>query len=231
MKNYLELFFPSWVSEINQTKTDIDVFLNNAGVFRKPGRRTADGFDTVLGTNYLGVYYLTESIFPYLKELPHEVTYINTVSIIHKVASEKYKDCFSGKRKNSFSVYGASKLCLAKYTYELARLNGNTNIRVLMNHPGISITPLGIGAFGSFAGKLAKIAGGIFNSPEKSALSLPYIMSNSFPAGSIIGPNRLSGGWGYPEVNRVGRMVKTGADELIGFTKEQINIFDCEGFS
>ena len=212
----------SFVSEIEKTKTDIDVFLNNAGVFRKPGERTTDGFDTVLGTNYLGVYHLTRSILPYLKTLPHEVLYINTVSIIHKVANGKYEDCFKGKRQNSFSVYGCSKLCLAKYTCALARENENSNIRVLMSHPGISITPLGVNAFGAFVGKAAKIAGRLFNSPEKSALALPFIMSNNIPAGSIVGPNKLFGGWGYPRINRVKNRVKTGAAELIAFTEEQI---------
>ena len=211
-----------FVSEIESKRTDIDVFLNNAGVFRKPGMRTSDGFDAVLGTNYIGTFYLTEKIIPYLKALPHEVLYINTVSIIYKFASENYKDCFSGKRKNSFEVYGASKLCLAKYTYDLAKRCEATNIRVLMNHPGIAATPLGFEAFGKTVKALSRVLGGIFNSPEKSALSLPLIISKDFTAGSLIGPARLSGGWGYPEENRVKIKAKTGAKELTEFTKEQL---------
>lgn len=212
-----------FVSEIKRNEIDIDVFLNNAGVFRKPGERTEQGFDMVLGTNYLGLFYLTESILPYLKKLPHEVLYINTVSIIHKVASEKYEACFRGEKTGSLSLYGCSKLCLSKYTYELAKISEGSNIRVLMNHPGIAITPLGVNAFGATVKHLSNVFGWVFNSPEKSALALPLIMSKNIPAGSIIGPNKFFGGWGYPKVNRVCRKVKTGARGLIVFTKKEID--------
>lgn len=211
-----------FIRQIKQSNTDIDVFLNNAGAFRKPDMLTADGFDMVLGTNYLGVFYLTEGILPYLKTLPHEVLYVNTVSIIHKIASISYDDFFYAKKQNSLAVYARSKLCLAKYTYELAKRCAGTNVRVVMNHPGIAITPLGVDAFGAGVKRLSRIFGGIFNSPEKSALSLPYIISKDIPAGSVIGPNRLLGGWGYPKKNRVLRKVKTGGGELIEFTNEQI---------
>ena len=60
------------------------------------------------------------------------------------------------------------------------------------------------------------------NTPEKSALSLADILSHEVPAGSIIGPNKGCGGWGYPEINRVGRRVKEGAEELIRFTNREI---------
>ena len=75
-----------------QDKTDIDYFVNNAGVFHQPNQKTADGVELVLGTNYIGVYYLTEKLLPYLQTLPHEVGYINTVSIIHKIAKILQQD-------------------------------------------------------------------------------------------------------------------------------------------
>ena len=57
---------------------------------------------------------------------------------------------------------------------------------------------------------------------EKSALSLADILSHEVSAGSIIGPNKGCGGWGYPEINRVGRRVKEGAEELIRSTNREI---------
>ena len=41
----------------------------NAGVFRQPGKTTEDGFDLVIGTNYIGAYYLTELLLPVLAAL------------------------------------------------------------------------------------------------------------------------------------------------------------------
>ena len=212
-----------FVRQIKETGTDIDVFLNNAGVFHKPGERTADGFDKVLGTNYLGVYYLTESILPYLETLPHEVLYVNTVSIVNKIATVDYGDFFYSENYNNFSVYARSKLCLSRYTLELSKRCEGTNIRALMCHPGIVMTPLSVGAFGNTVKRLSEVFGGIFNSPEKSSLALPFIMANDVPAGSIVGPSKLFGGWGYPEINKIPRRVKTGGTELLDFSQKQIN--------
>lgn len=84
----------AFVERIRRDAIDIDVFVNNAGVFHQPGKKTKDGFDLVIGTNYIGVYYLTEKLMPHLQALPHEVSYINTVSLIHKIANVDYGDFY-----------------------------------------------------------------------------------------------------------------------------------------
>ena len=210
----------SFVDDIQ--KVDVDIFVNNAGIFHQPGKKTRDGFDLVLGTNYFGVYYLTEKILPYLRSLPHEVTYINTISLVHRYATLDYKDFYFSERYRSLAVYARSKLCLAKYTYYMAKQLEGSNVRIYMNHPGIAITPLGLNAIKPWLAKFKNVAAPFFNSPEKSSLSVAYIMSHSFPAGSIIGPRRCLGGWGYPKLNRTCDKVKTGAEELIVFTKNEI---------
>ena len=206
-----------------QGKTDIDYFVNNAGVFHQPNQKTADGVELVLGTNYLGVYYLTEKILPYLQSLPHEVGYINTVSIIHKIAKIKYGDFYYAKKYKNFGAYARSKLCLARYTYALASRCADTNVRVWMIHPGIAMTPLGLNAFGGKVKGAATFFRGLFNTPEKSALALAYLTERQEAAGSLIGPRALFGGWGYPKKNRILRKVKVGADELITFTEREIS--------
>ncbi|MBR4911056.1 MAG: SDR family NAD(P)-dependent oxidoreductase [Clostridia bacterium] len=210
----------AFAAQLQQEKTDIDVFLNNAGVFRKPGKTTAQGFELVMGTNYLGVYRLSEKVLPYLKTLPHKVLYINTVSLIHKAAKTDYGDFFCQRHYGSFKIYARSKLYLARYTYCIAKKYENSNVRILMSHPGIAITPLGINAFGKTVGHAAKAVSVLFNSPEKSALALPFIIANGLPAGSIAGPKKLFGGWGYPKVNRVLKRVKTGGEQLAAKTLE-----------
>lgn len=212
----------AFVEDLKSGNVDVDIFLNNAGIFRKPGQTTKDGFELVMGTNYLGSYYLTEMVLPYLEGLAHEVIYINTISIIHKIGTVDYSDFFYRKHYNSFAVYARSKLCLAKYTYYISQRNKDSHVHILMSHPGIAITPLGTEAFGKVVGHLATVLGGLFNSPEKSALSLPYIIANEPPAGSISGPRGFLNGWGYPAVNKVRRNVKTGGRELCTFSSKQI---------
>ena len=214
----------AFCEELEGSKVDIDAFVNNAGAFRQPGKKTADGFDLVIGTNYIGTYYLSERVLPYLSSLPHEVVYVNTISIIHKIATVDYADFYYEQRKHypTFPVYARSKLCLAKYTYALTKRYAGSNVRILMNHPGMTLTPMGLNALGNGIKRLTGIVERLSNSPEKSALSLAYILSHEIPAGSIVGPNKGFGGWGYPEMNRVGQRVKEGAEELMRFTNMEI---------
>ena len=214
----------AFVSAIQQQGIDIDVFVNNAGCFHQPGKKTKDGFDMVIGTNYLGTYYLTEKLMPYLLSLQHEVTYVNTVSIINKIARVGYKDFYFTKGKHrSIAKYGRSKICLTKYTSALAKKYEGSNVCVYMNHPGITLTPLGLNAVRKGIADFATaLLTPFFNTNEKSSLSVAYILSHTLPAGSIVGPNKCFGGWGYPTVNRILKKVKTGAKELIAFTEKEI---------
>ena len=207
---------------LSQEKMDIHYFVNNAGVFHQPNQKTANGLELVLGTNYLGVYYLTEKILPCLQSLPHEVGYINTVSIIHKIAKIKYDDFYYTKKYNNFGAYARSKLCLARYTYALANRCKDGNLRVYMIHPGIAMTPLGLNAFGGKVKGAAQFFSSLFNSPEKSALALAFLTAGRAETGSLVGPRALFGGWGYPKKNRILRKVKVGADALKRFTDEEI---------
>ena len=222
LANFLSI--EAFSEELMSKKADVDVFVNNAGAFRQLGKKTADGFDLVIGTNYIGTYYLSERLLSYLSSLPHEVVYINTISIIHKIATVDYADFYyeRGKHDRAFPVYARSKLCLARYTYAQAKRYEGSNVRVVMNHPGMTITPMGLNAFGNGIRRLAPIVRPLSNSPEKSALSLAYILSREIPSGSIIGPNKGFGGWEYPKMNRIGHRVKEGAEELIRFTNGEI---------
>ena len=214
----------AFTEELESSKVNIDAFVNNAGAFCQPGKKTADGFDLVIGTNYIGTYYLSERLLPYLSSLPHEVVYVNTISIIHKIATMDYADFYYERRKHypTFPVYARSKLCLARYTYAQAKRYAGSNVRILMNHPGMTLTPMGLNALGNGIKRLTGIVERLSNSPEKSALSLAYILSHEIPVGSIIGPNKGFGGWGYTEMNRVGHRVKEGAEELMRFTNMEI---------
>ena len=212
----------SFADELKEKQVDVDAFVNNAGVFRKPGKTTADGFELVMGTNYIGTYYLCEKVLPYLETLGHEVVLVNTISMVYKNAGIDYEDFYFARRYGNLSVYARSKLCLAKYSLALAERYKNKNIRVYMTHPGITITPLGANAFGKTVKRLSGAGAYLFNPTEKSALSLIYIMSHNIPAGSVVGPNKGFGGWGYPEVNRVRSDLKTGGDKLIAFTEDEI---------
>lgn len=218
----------TFVNEIVSRQLDIDVFVNNAGALAHPGKKTGNGFDLVIGTNYLGVFRLTEGLMPYLNNLGHDVTYINTVSAIIRLAGKiDYDDFYCERHPGKLNVYGRSKLCLAGYTYALAKQNEKGNVKILMNHPGATVTPLGLNAYGRWAKRLAVPFRRMMNSPEKSALSVAYIMGQEVSAGDIVGPCHGFWLWGYPEVNRVPKRIKFDANELISFTRNEIDRALC----
>ena len=193
---------------------EVDVFINNAGLFHRRGEKTKDGFDLVMGTNYIGVYYLGEKVLPKLAESGREVVYINTISIIHKVARVRYS-----RFDDSRGAYARSKLCLARYSRHLAEKYKAANIRVYMTHPGIALTPIASHFLGGMDA-LSKIVP--INSAEKSSLAAAWILSHDVPDGGIVGPNKVFGVWGYPKLNRTCRRVKRNIGPLIEFTEDLI---------
>lgn len=44
----------NFVSHVNQICTQVDLLINNAGVFFHPPKETVDKFDVTFQTNYLG---------------------------------------------------------------------------------------------------------------------------------------------------------------------------------
>jgi NAD(P)-dependent dehydrogenase (short-subunit alcohol dehydrogenase family) len=212
-----------FADELKAHHVDIHCFLNNAGVFYQPGQRTADGFELVMGTNYFGTYCLSEQVLPYLETLGHPVTYINTISIIHKTAKLDYSDFFCQRHYGNFKIYAKSKLALARYTNFLVQKYAGTNMKICMNHPGMSLTPIGLKAYGKVVYKIGSAFGFLLNSAEKSALSVPYILSHDVVPGSVVGPRGFLNSWGYPSVNKVSPRTLTGIDELLSFTQQELD--------
>jgi retinol dehydrogenase-13 len=211
-----------FAAQLNEQQPDIDCFVNNAGVFHQEGQRTEDGFELVMGTNYFGTYFLSEQVLPYLESLNHPVTYVNTISIIHKLAKLDYSDFYCGKNYGHFRIYARSKLALAKYTNALARRYEGSSVKICMNHPGMSLTPIGLKAYGKTIYKIGSAFGFLLNSAEKSALSVAYLMSHEVKPGSVVGPRGFLNGWGYPGQNKRCPKSLVGADELIAFTEKEI---------
>lgn len=213
----------SFVQQIISEGQDIHAFVNNAGVLNAKGR-TAEGFEVIIGTNYIGTWTLTEAILPYLQSLGHEVRLINTSSIAHKAGSLDYGNFFFDKGYGRFKAYSRSKLCVTKYSLALhSRLEGS-NVKLYLSHPGTSLTPIATNALGSWTSTLVGIVGRwIIQSPEKSALSIPYIVAGNRTAGQMYGPAGILEAWGYPGRSKISRKALFGWDELQEFTTRLVN--------
>ena len=213
-----------FVQRIKRNKIDIYGFVNNAGIFKGDKKTTIDGYNLVMGTNYIGTYHLIERLLPYLLSLPHDVKLINTISIIYKKGKINYNDFFfDKKKKGAFNVYSRSKLCVTKYSIYLANSHMDSNLITIMTHPGITKTQLLLDMFKPWYMRIFKPFANIFMSSEKGALSIPYALTNTIRSGSLIGPKGLFDGWGYPKFNKLKKKAYTDIEKLVRFTRGLFN--------
>ena len=125
----------SIVEFVEKLKADgivVDGLLNNAGTMEKNFRRTDDGFERVIGTNYIGTYLLSRLM---IKAMGKELQIANTVSLTCYTAKFG-KDFFDVDEGNysQLGTYGNSKYAVMLFSQELARRTGN---RVNMTDPGV----------------------------------------------------------------------------------------------
>ncbi len=180
-------------------KRDIDVFVNNAGVYHIPHGLTEDGFETVVGVNFLGTMYLNDLLIPYLKTMPHEVRVSFVTSISSKSAKIDYSDFFMDKAYKPMKAYARSKRMINNLYRSYLEENEGSNIIFSLSHPGSTYTPLISKGYGG--GLFSKIAKAFmdmfFHTPRQAALSLLKAIDCDKPC--FYGPTRLFGFKGYPK--------------------------------
>lgn len=122
----------------------LDVLLNNAGIMFTEFRKTADGFESQLGTNHFGHFALTGHLLPLLNKTPMSRV-VNVSSLGHRPGRMDFDNLNWEKNYNRFQAYFRSKLANLYFTYELQRWlekSGSSTISVAA-HPGGSSTNLG----------------------------------------------------------------------------------------
>lgn len=125
----------SIVEFVERLKADgikVDGLLNNAGTMERTFGRNADGFERVIGTNYIGTYLLSRLM---IQAMGKDLQVANTVSLTCYIAKFG-KDFFDVNEQNysQLGTYGNSKYAVMLFSQELARRTGN---RVNMTDPGV----------------------------------------------------------------------------------------------
>ncbi|MEO0898953.1 MAG: SDR family NAD(P)-dependent oxidoreductase [Bacteroidota bacterium] len=104
-----------------QIKADwesLDVFINNAGVFKSTQLTNGDGIDLRMVVNYLAPYVLTQELMPLL-EKGKEARLINLSSAAQAPVSEAI---LQGKANSSNQeTYAQSKLAITIWSFHLAK--------------------------------------------------------------------------------------------------------------
>ncbi len=172
--------------ELHQKYERLDVLINNAGVFEKKRRLTADGLEMTFAVNHLAVFLLTGLTLDLLK---HSVpSRIVVVSSMAHAASIDFNNLQGEQGYSGYAAYSLSKLANILFTFELARRLNKNEITVNCLHPGVIRTKLlqaGWGNGGASTAEGAKTSVYLALSPQVEGVSGKYFsgLSESRPAG------------------------------------------------
>jgi len=176
----------------------VDVLVHNAGIMEVPLRRTADGFESQLATNYLGPFVLTGLL------LGHIITdrVVTVSSQLHRMGTIHLDDLnYAARPYKASGAYEDSKLAGVLFSLELQRRldAAGSPVRSIVAHPGIASTNL---ARHATSGKVTHALRFLFNDPATGALSILYAATQDVPGNSYIGPRGPAGLKGHPTVGK-----------------------------
>lgn len=121
---------------IKKEHQQIDILINNAGLYPDKRVITEDGFELTLQVNYLSSFLLTHEMIPLLEASP-EARIVNVSSIGHKLVWNSIKNPKFSPFFWRWVSYCRSKLLVVAWTIELARRLESKKITVNSVHPGV----------------------------------------------------------------------------------------------
>jgi NAD(P)-dependent dehydrogenase (short-subunit alcohol dehydrogenase family) len=189
----------------------LDVLVNNAGVMAVPRGRTADGFETQLGTNHLGHYALTNLL---LRHITDRVVTVSSAA--HRHGRIDLDDLnWEHRRYRRWAAYGQSKLANLLFTLELDRrlVEAGSPVRALAAHPGYAATNLQLRTGSILQTSLMAVTNRLFaQSDAMGALPTLYAATQDLPGGSYVGPDGTGERRGHPTL--VGRTAAASDAEM-----------------
>ena len=178
---------------------DIDILVNNAGIMAVPKSKTADGFESQIGTNHLGHFALTNLLLPHIKD-----RVVTVSSGAHRIGKIRLDDLNWEKgHYMRWPAYGQTKLANLLFTQELQRrLNdAGSDVRAVAAHPGYAETNLQSHTGSALQNGLMTVGNKLFaQSAEMGALPTLYAATQDIPGDSFVGPDGLGEQRGHPHL-------------------------------
>jgi NAD(P)-dependent dehydrogenase (short-subunit alcohol dehydrogenase family) len=184
-----------FAEKLSAEERRLDLLLNNAGVMMPPYGRTADGFETQLGTNHLGHFALTGLLLPRLRTTP-SARVVSVSSLAHFWGRIDFDDLQSERSYNPTRAYGQSKLANLLFARELQRRFEAARVDALSAaaHPGSTRTELQ-----RHSGLMNAIVAVFSQQPPEGALPTLYAATAAdVRGGEYFGPSGFAGCLGPP---------------------------------
>lgn len=175
------------VREFADGTEKVDVLVNNAGIMATPYAKTADGFESQIGTNHLGHFALTNLLLPKLTD-----RVVTVSSFMHVIGRINLDDLnWKSRPYSAWLAYGQSKLANLLFTSELQnRLQrAGSPLRATAAHPGYSHTNLQ-GHSGRKLGDTVMALGGQYFATDADfgARQTLYAIAADVPGDTLVGP-------------------------------------------
>ena len=170
----------------------VDVLVNNAGVMGLPLSRTADGFESHIGTNHLGHFALTCLLGDKIKD-----RVISVASAMYMFGRIRLDDLNCHHRKYSgLGAYSDSKLAVMLFVHELA----HRGVRAYASDPGMTDTDITRDATGWLHQTERNPMRRILHTPAQGARATIQAVTTDLPSGTYLAPRFNQ--WGKPKVTR-----------------------------
>ncbi len=210
-----------FVKNFTNKYSSLFALVNNAGIYHPAnGSKASNGYPLTIMTNFLGQYYLTRKLLPYIKK-QEECRIVFETSIAANFSKLKGYDYLTKSLKNTNIEYNISKCAVAKgCLYLKDELKDYTNIKVLLSHPGISATNIFASkgnTFSKFFKKLALCILPFFvHKPAKACLGEVYCVANAnITSGTFVGPRGLFKISGFPKKTKTSKFINNDIDGFI----------------
>jgi NAD(P)-dependent dehydrogenase (short-subunit alcohol dehydrogenase family) len=142
------------VGYIKNNFTDLDVLINNAGVFENRKTILKNGFEKTFMINHLAAFVLTMLLLDMLKDTAG--SRVVNLSSMAQATSIDFNNMNAEKYFDPYNAYAVSKLCNILFTYKLSKILGRKNPTVNCLHPGVISTKLLYAGWGIGGGSLEK---------------------------------------------------------------------------
>lgn len=126
---------------IGKAYREIDVVINNVGIWETKQRLNENGFDMTWTVNYFSPFVFTHQLLPTLRLTAQEtqdVRIVNLTSDAHRFGKITFP--LEKQPFHFFRTYGSTKLANLLHAKYLASLFAEENIRVNAVHPGVVAT-------------------------------------------------------------------------------------------